>query len=204
MEIGAPAPFLAEHLNLLGPAYTVSTACTSGAKALASARNLIRSGLVDAVIAGGVDTLCQLTLRGKSTALESTTAELTNPLSANRQGINIGEGAALFIVSAPSPARSNCSASANPATPTTCPRPNLKASAPNWRYAPCWLTLGLRRKTSATSTSARHATRKNDEMESRLVARVFPAGVRQAVPSRSPATLLAPLAPSRPPSAGWR
>ncbi len=62
-EIGMPAVFLARHLGLSGPAYTVSTACTSSAKAFASARNLLRHGLCDAVLVGGVDSLCRLTHR---------------------------------------------------------------------------------------------------------------------------------------------
>jgi 3-oxoacyl-[acyl-carrier-protein] synthase-1 len=97
-EIGTPAPFLAAALGIDGPAYVVSTACTSGAKALGCARHLLGSGLCDAVVAGGVDSLCGLTINGFS-ALELTTPELCNPMSANRRGINIGEGAALFLVS---------------------------------------------------------------------------------------------------------
>lgn len=97
-EMGMPAEFLAAALNVQGPAYVVSTACTSGAKALASARYLLMSGLCDVVVAGGVDSLCRLTLNG-FTALELTTPDLCNPLSANRHGINIGEGAGLFVVS---------------------------------------------------------------------------------------------------------
>src|SRR5258708_4493453 len=86
-EIGAAAPFLARHLRVTGPAYTVSTACTSSAKAIASAVKLLRAGLCDPVIAGGVHTLCKLTING-FTALEPTTSQLANPLSRNRRGIN--------------------------------------------------------------------------------------------------------------------
>jgi len=97
-EMGAPAQFIAELLGLSGPCYGISTACSSGAKALASARRLIRAGICDAVIAGGVDTLCQLTVRGFS-SLEAVSDSRSNPMSRNRDGINIGEGAALFLVS---------------------------------------------------------------------------------------------------------
>jgi 3-oxoacyl-[acyl-carrier-protein] synthase-1 len=97
-EMGAPAQFIAELLDLSGPCYAISTACSSGAKALASARRLIRAGICDAVIAGGVDTLCQLTVRGFS-SLEAVSDNRSNPMSLNRDGINIGEGAALFLVS---------------------------------------------------------------------------------------------------------
>ncbi|PXF30983.1 3-oxoacyl-ACP synthase [Pokkaliibacter plantistimulans] len=97
-ELGAPAAFIAQHLQLEGPAYVISTACSSGAKALASARRLLRAGVCDAVIAGGVDSLSQLTIAGFS-ALESVSEQRCNPFSQRRAGINIGEGAGLFLLS---------------------------------------------------------------------------------------------------------
>ncbi len=96
-EIGRSAGFLSEYLNLSGPAFTVSTACTSSGRALMSARNLLRYDVCDAVITGGVDSLCKLTVNGFK-ALESTSQDICNPMSINRNGINIGEGAALFIL----------------------------------------------------------------------------------------------------------
>ncbi|MDI4635502.1 beta-ketoacyl-ACP synthase [Pelomonas sp. V22] len=97
-ELGSPALMLAELLGLGGPHYVVSTACSSGAKALASGARLLRAGLCDAVIVGGVDALCGMTVAG-FTALESVDAARCRPLSATRSGINIGEGAALFLLS---------------------------------------------------------------------------------------------------------
>ena len=97
-EIGAPAQFLAKHLQLSGPATTISTACSSGAKALVSAQRLINAGICDAVICGGVDSLCKLTLNGFS-ALASISETTCNPFSLNRDGINIGEAACLFVLS---------------------------------------------------------------------------------------------------------
>ncbi|WP_163834963.1 beta-ketoacyl-[acyl-carrier-protein] synthase family protein [Spartinivicinus ruber] len=96
-EIGGSTEFLANYLGLEGVAYTISTACSSSAKALASARQLLHSGICDVVIAGGVDTLCRLTLNGFD-SLESVSDSICNPFSENRNGINIGEGAALFVV----------------------------------------------------------------------------------------------------------
>ncbi len=98
-EMGSPAAMLARELGISGPAYVHSSACASSAKALASAARLIRMGLCDAVLTGGVDTLCGFTVAGFS-ALESVSARRCNPLSANRDGINIGEGAALFLMTA--------------------------------------------------------------------------------------------------------
>ncbi|ASU39679.1 beta-ketoacyl-[acyl-carrier-protein] synthase II [Herbaspirillum sp. meg3] len=96
-ELGSPAAALATTLGVSGPAYVHSSACSSSAKAMASAARLINMGLCDAVISGGVDTLCDFTIAGFA-ALDSVSAERCNPLSANRQGINIGEGAALFLM----------------------------------------------------------------------------------------------------------
>ncbi len=97
-ELGNLAAFVADHLGLSGPAYTLSTACSSGGKVFASAARLIRLGLCDAAIVGGADTLCRLTVNGFQ-SLESIAADRCNPFSRNRDGINIGEGAAVFLMS---------------------------------------------------------------------------------------------------------
>ena len=98
-EMGSPAEMLAREIGATGPAYAHSSACSSSAKAMASAARLIKMGLCDAVITGGVDTLCGFTVAGFS-ALESVSAAPCLPMSANRKGINIGEGAALFLMTA--------------------------------------------------------------------------------------------------------
>ncbi|KRA50619.1 beta-ketoacyl-ACP synthase [Pseudoxanthomonas sp. Root630] len=104
-EIGAPSRFLAAEAGVRGPAWTLSTACSSSAKAMASAARLLRTGVVDAVIAGGADSLCEFTVRGFM-ALESVSVERCNPFSRHRHGINIGEGAALFLMTRqPGPVR---------------------------------------------------------------------------------------------------
>jgi len=96
-EMGTAARFVRERIGSTGPAWTISTACSSSAKALMSAARLLRAGVVDAVIAGGADSMCRFTVAGFS-ALESVSAARCNPFSANRNGINIGEGAALFLM----------------------------------------------------------------------------------------------------------
>ncbi|WP_456268062.1 beta-ketoacyl-ACP synthase [Kushneria sp. AK178] len=96
-ELGAPAHFIRAHLGLAGPAWTISTACSSGARALSAARRLLRSGQADAVIAGGADTLCHLTIHGFD-ALGAISDTPCQPFTAERGGINIGEAAALFVV----------------------------------------------------------------------------------------------------------
>jgi 3-oxoacyl-[acyl-carrier-protein] synthase-1 len=97
-QMGAGADFLAAHLGLTAPAYTISTACSSSGKAFASARRLIKLGVCDAVIVGGADSLCRLTLNGFA-ALESLSTGYCKPFGLHRNGINIGEAASLFVLS---------------------------------------------------------------------------------------------------------
>ena len=80
-----------------GPATVVSNACASSGKAFASARRWLDAGIVDAVLVGGADSLCQMTLRGfKSLGLLCNGP--SRPFSAERNGINIGEGAAFALL----------------------------------------------------------------------------------------------------------
>jgi 3-oxoacyl-[acyl-carrier-protein] synthase-1 len=97
LEFGGASGFVAALLGLRGPCYTLSTACSSGARALASARSLLALGVCDAVIAGASDSLCGLTAGGFG-ALQAIAEDVTNPMSANRAGITLGEAAALFLV----------------------------------------------------------------------------------------------------------
>ena len=97
-QMGAGADFLRAYLKLTGPAYTISTACSSSGKAFASARRLLNLDLCDAVIVGGADSLCSLTINGFA-ALESLSTEYCKPFGLHRNGINIGEAASLFVLS---------------------------------------------------------------------------------------------------------
>jgi 3-oxoacyl-[acyl-carrier-protein] synthase I len=101
-ETGGLGEFIARTLGLEGPAYTISTACSSSGKVFASARRLIAAGFADAVVVGGADTLCRMTAGGFA-SLEALSSGHCNPFSANRDGINIGEGAAFFLLT-PEPA----------------------------------------------------------------------------------------------------
>src|SRR3954464_4438883 len=174
-EIGTPGPFLARVLGLGGPAYTVSTACTSSAKAIAAAGRLIRAGLCDAVIAGGVDTLCKLTVNG-FTALEATTPELTNPLSRNRRGINLGEAAALVLVTRePQPHELLGWGESSDAHHISAPDPAGRGAELAMRSA--LEHAGIASADVGYVNLHATATPKNDEMESHVLSRVFPGGV---------------------------
>lgn len=179
-ELAEPANFLSDWLGLSGPCFSISTACTSGARALLSAQRLLNLGVCDAVICGGVDSLCRLTLNGFS-ALEAVSAERCNPFSVNRHGINIGEGAALFLMSREPGPRSAvpitllAGGACSDAHHISAPQPDgLGAQA------------AMRKALAAAGISADQvdylnlhgtATTHNDAMESQAVQAVFPSGV---------------------------
>ncbi len=91
------AGFVREALRLQGPAFVVSTACSSGAKVFANAQRAIDAGLVDAAVVGGVDSLCLTTLYGFN-SLELLSADIARPYDANRNGLSIGEAAAFALL----------------------------------------------------------------------------------------------------------
>lgn len=97
-EIGTAAEFLANYAGLMGPTYVISTACSASGKAFAAAARLIEAGICDAMVVGGSDSLCELTLNGFD-SLAVMSDKICVPYSQTRNGINIGEGAALFVMS---------------------------------------------------------------------------------------------------------
>ena len=97
IELYSPTAFLREKTGFMGPAYTVSTACSSSAKVFQDAKDLIEQNICDAVLVGGIDARCDFALNGFD-ALSALSYKHTNPMSQNRDGINLGEAAALFIM----------------------------------------------------------------------------------------------------------
>lgn len=102
LEPGNVAAFVAQSIGAKGPAYTISTACSSAAKSLASAARLLEAGVCDAVIAGGGDALCRFALEGFN-ALHLIAGQQCTPFMLNGGGINHGEGAALFVLTRRAP-----------------------------------------------------------------------------------------------------
>jgi len=173
--MGSVAAVIAAAAGARGPGYTLSTACTSSAKAMISARDLLATGFVDAVITGGVDTLCDLTLNGFE-ALAALSRERCQPMSRNRTGLNIGEGAALFVMTrASGPVDLIGGGESGDAHHMTAPHPEGAGAERAMRAA-------LRDANLAPGDIAYlnlhgTATPQNDAMEALAVARVFD-GVR--------------------------
>ena len=89
--------FVAAALGLEGPNETLSTACSSSAKVFASAERLMRLGLIDAAVVGGVDTLCGSVLFGFN-SLELVSNKPCQPFDVERGGISLGEAAGFALL----------------------------------------------------------------------------------------------------------
>ena len=166
--------FVQHALGLRGIAVTVATACSSSAKVFGQAERLIRAGLADAAVVGGVDTLCGSTLFGFN-SLELIASECCKPFDVARHGINIGEAAGFALLE-----RDAASG------------PWLlgygESSDAHHMSAPHPESVGARRALQDALESAGltpasidyinlhgTATLKNDEVEARLVADLFPS-----------------------------
>jgi len=89
--------FVRAALGLEGVAVTVATACSSSAKVFAQAERLIRLGLADAAIVGGVDSLCGSVLFGFN-SLELISSEPCRPFDRARRGISLGEAGGFALL----------------------------------------------------------------------------------------------------------
>ncbi len=92
-----PATALAEKYSFCGPVQTVTNACSSGTDAIGLGASWIRQGLCDVVIAGGADALSGISYTGFS-RLMITSPHACKPFDKNRQGLNLGEGAAILVL----------------------------------------------------------------------------------------------------------
>lgn len=183
-ELGSPSEFLARHLGLEGPAYTLSTACSSSARAFISGQRMLAAGLVDAVLVGGADSLCGLTLNGFD-SLESLSGTLCQPFDNDRQGINIGEGAALFLLSRqPAPIALLGAGESSDAWHISAPHPDGVGAEAAMGMA--LAQAGLTPEQVGYINLHGTATRLNDAMESQAVYRLF--GDRVPCSSTKPLT----------------
>jgi 3-oxoacyl-[acyl-carrier-protein] synthase I len=170
-QLAGGADFLANYLALEGPAYSLSTACSSSGRAFASARRLLALDVCDAVIVGGADSLCRYTAQGFS-ALESISSGRCKPFGLNRDGINIAEAASLFVMSKqPGPVELAGIGASSDAHHFSAPAPDGKTVMEAMQIA-----LQDAEKTADTIDYINlhgTATPLNDAMESRSVFEVF-------------------------------
>lgn len=174
-ELADPAQCLADWLGSAGPCYVISTACTAGARALVSARRLLDAGWCDAVVCGGVDALARLPMNGFH-ALGALDAEHCRPFATARHGINLGEAAALFLMSRePAPVHLAGVGASSDAHHMSSPDPSGAGACAAMRAALADAKLAA----DAIDYVNLHgtATPLNDAMEARAMQAVFPHGV---------------------------
>ncbi len=94
------ADYVMRVFGLSGPALVVSSACASTTKVFATAARMIESGICDAAIVGGADSLCLTTLYGFN-ALQLLAVDPCRPFAAGRAGISIGEAAGFALLERP-------------------------------------------------------------------------------------------------------
>jgi len=181
-EVHAPhslAAFVTAALSLEGPCMTISTACSSSAKVFASAERMLRLGLIDAAVVGGVDTLCDSVLFGFN-ALELVSAEPCRPFDALRNGISIGEAAGFALLErvdvAPDAPCLLGYGEASDAHHMSTPHPQGLGAELALRDA--LARAGLAAEQVDYINLHGTASLKNDEVEAALIERTFPAGTR--------------------------
>jgi 3-oxoacyl-[acyl-carrier-protein] synthase-1 len=172
------ANFVQDALVLDGPCLTVSTACSSSAKAFAVAERMLRLGLVDAAVVGGADSLCGSVLFGFN-ALQLVSPEPCRPFDRRRDGINLGEAAGFALLErGPGPLQLIGHGESSDAH-------HMSSPHPEGRGAERALDDALARAgidASAVDHINLHGTAsaKNDEVEAALVARRFGARTHAA------------------------
>lgn len=166
--------FVQHALGLTGISVTVATACSSSAKVFAQAERLMRTGLADAAVVGGVDTLCGSVLFGFN-SLELVSSELCRPFDVERRGINLGEAAGFALLereSADGPWLIGYGESSD--------AHHMSTPHPEGLGARAALADTLDRA-DITASDVGYinlhgtASQKNDEVEARVVADLFPA-----------------------------
>ena len=175
--------FVAHALGLAGPNLTIATACSSSAKVFASAERLLRLGLADAAIVGGVDTLCDSVLFGFN-SLELVSNEECRPFDVNRRGLSLGEAAGFAILERiPQSGKVDKSHPRLIGYGESSDAHHMSAPHPQGAGAEHALDDALARaglRTDQVDYINLHGTasRQNDEVEAALIARRFPATTR--------------------------
>ena len=165
--------FVQHALGLTGLSVTLATACSSSAKVFAQAERLIRTGIADAAVVGGVDTLCGSVLFGFN-SLELVSPDPCRPFDIERRGISLGEAAGFALLEREGPATAwllgyGESSDAH----------HMSTPHPEGRGARLALQAALERAQLAPAdidyiNLHGTASQKNDEVEAQLVADLFP------------------------------
>lgn len=164
--------FVAAVTGARGPTYAISTACSSSAKVFAAAARLMRVGLIDAAIVGGVDSLCLTTLCGFR-ALEVLSTEPCKPYDSERSGISIGEGAGFALLEREADAALALLGSGESSDAHHMSTPHPEGLGAQLAMREALATAGVAAGDVGYINLHGTATRANDPAEGRAVAAVF-------------------------------
>ncbi len=174
-DLHALPRYVRARLGLAGACVSISTACTSGARAFLDAGTLIAAGLADAAVVGGADTLCRLTLHGFG-SLELLAKGPTRPCAEDRDGISIGEAAAFALLERAGPGDAGAlgllgAGASSDGHHMSSPHPDGHGAVAAMRAAldAAGLAAGDIDYVNMHGTG----TRANDAMEDRAIARIF-------------------------------
>ncbi|HKQ11811.1 MAG TPA: beta-ketoacyl-[acyl-carrier-protein] synthase family protein [Steroidobacteraceae bacterium] len=166
--------FVQHALELRGMAVTVATACSSSAKVFGQAERLIRAGLADAAVVGGVDTLCGSTLFGFN-SLELIASERCRPFDVARRGINIGEAAGFALLERAAEEGAWLLGYGESSDAHHMSTPHPEGTGARRALQDALATAQLMPASIEYINLHGTASSKNDEVEARLVAELFPA-----------------------------
>ena len=169
--------FVREALGLEGIVVTVGTACSSSAKVFAQAERLMRLGLADAAVVGGVDSLCGSVLFGFN-SLELVSPEPCRPFDVARRGISIGEAGGFALLE-----RDGSGGPWLLGYGESSDAHHMSSPHPQGLGARLAIEAALKRAglgPDAVQYINLHGTasQKNDEVEARVIADMFPATTR--------------------------
>ncbi len=168
--------FLRHALSLDGICVTVGTACSSSAKVFAQGERLLRSGLADAVVVGGVDSLCDSVLFGFN-SLELVSRERCRPFDVARDGINLGEAAGFALIERtllePDGAGPVLLGYGESSDAFHMSSPHPQGVGARIAIADCLARAGLSADTVNYVNLHGTASRKNDEIEAKVINELF-------------------------------
>jgi len=178
-----------------GPRQTVVTACSSSATAIGYGLDLVQNDEADIVIAGGSESLCELTYAGFN-ALRSVDPGPCRPFDLQRKGLNLGEGAGMLIIEEYDHARQRQApmyvellgyALSSDAYHMTAPEPAAIGAVNAMRWA--IERAGLQKSDIDYISAHGTATRHNDLIEAKAINLVF-AERANALPVSSPKSMI--------------
>lgn len=96
-DCGDSTERIADYIGVKDFVSTTSTACSSAANSMILGARMIKNGMLDRVVAGGIESLTKYHMNGFNT-LMILDREQCKPFDENRQGLNLGEGAAFLVL----------------------------------------------------------------------------------------------------------